>query len=161
MTGNERFKCCCGLCSHFSLGKWNSSKGFVDHYCNVLKKNVSIVGYACPNFERRVYAEKEEIKEELNDENQDLLTKKEDAEYELLYLKEKYEELFEENEQLKLVVKEVMELLSEEVDLFSDKAIEHDINAYIELKELDNKDAYYMATATKKAIKLLKRVVDD
>ena len=67
----------------------------------------------------------------------------------------------EENKQLKSVVKEVIELLSEEVDVFSDKATEHDINAYVELKELDNKDAYYMATATKKAIKLLKEVVDD
>ena len=38
---------------------------------------------------------------ELHEENQDLETKKEDAEYELLYLKEKYEEVIEENEQLK------------------------------------------------------------
>ena len=69
--------------------------------------------------------------------------------------------LEKENEQLKSTVKEVNELLSEEVDVFSDKATEHDINAYIELKELDNKDAYYMATATKKAINLLNEVVDD
>ena len=74
---------------------------------------------------------------------------------------DKIKEVEKENEQLKLVVKEVIELLSEEVDVFSDKATEHDINAYIELKELDNKDAYYMATATKKSIKLLKRVVND
>ena len=66
----------------------------------------------------------------------------------------------EENEQLKQTMKEVAELLSEEVDLFSDKAIEHDINAYRELRELDNKDAYYMATATKKAIKMLKGDVE-
>jgi len=72
-----------------------------------------------------------------------------------------YDWLKERNEQSKSIVKEVIELLSEEVDVFSDKATEHDINAYIELKELDNKDAYYMATATKKAIKLLKGVVDD
>lgn len=64
--------------------------------------------------------------------------------------------LFNENEQLKQSITEVVELLSEEVDLFSDKATEHDINAYIELKELDNKDAFYMATATKKAIRMLK-----
>ena len=38
---------------------------------------------------------------ELHEENQDLATKKEDAEYELLYLKEKYEEVIEENDQLK------------------------------------------------------------
>ena len=63
-----------------------------------------------------------------------------------------------ENEQLKSTIKEVTELLSDEVDLFSDKATEHDINAYVELKELDNKDAYYMATATKKAIKMFKEL---
>lgn len=68
--------------------------------------------------------------------------------------------LHEENQQLKSTMKEVTELLEEEVDLFSDKATEHDINAYVELRELDNKDAYYMATATKKAIKLLKGDVE-
>ena len=67
-------------------------------------------------------------------------------------------QLTEENEQLKSTIKEVTELLIEEVDVFSDKALEHDICAYIELKELDNKDAYYMATATKKAIKMLKEL---
>ena len=66
--------------------------------------------------------------------------------------------LLEENEQLKSTIKEVIELLSDEVDLFSDEATEHDINAYMELKELDNKDAFYMATATKKAIKMLKEL---
>ena len=79
------------------------------------------------------------------------------------YLKEmldkawtQYHEQKEENEQLKQTMHEVGELLSEEVDLFSDKATEHDICAYVELREFDNKDAYYMATATKKAIKILK-----
>ena len=67
-------------------------------------------------------------------------------------------ELHEENEQLKSTMKEVTELLEEEVDLFSDKATEHDIIAYVELTELDNKDAFYMATATKKAIKMLKEL---
>ena len=67
-------------------------------------------------------------------------------------------ELSDENVQLKSTIKEVTELLSEEVDLFSDKATEHDINAYVELKELDNKDAFYMATATKKAIRRLKEL---
>lgn len=69
----------------------------------------------------------------------------------------KCKRLEEENEQLKQTMHEVAELLSEEVDLFSDKAIEHDINAYMELIELDNKDAFYMAKATKTAIKMLKR----
>lgn len=68
--------------------------------------------------------------------------------------------LNDENEQLKSTIKEVIELLSEEVDLFTDKATEHDINAYIELKELDNKDAFYMAIATKKAIKMLKELLE-
>ena len=66
--------------------------------------------------------------------------------------------LYEENEKLISTIKEVIELLSEEVDLFIDKATEHDINAYIKLKELDNKDAFYMAITTKKAIKMLKEL---
>ena len=66
--------------------------------------------------------------------------------------------LAEENEQLKSTIKEVIELLSEEVDLFIDKATEYDINGYIKLKELDDKDAFYMAIATKKAIKMLKEL---
>lgn len=72
------------------------------------------------------------------------------------YCVRKYKELEEENEQLKSTTKKVIELLSEEVDVFSEKATEHDLNAYRELQQLDNKDAYYMATATKEAIKLLK-----
>lgn len=67
--------------------------------------------------------------------------------------------LHEENKQLKSTIKEVTELLVKEVDLFSEKATEHDINAYLELKELDNKDAFYMATATKEAIKMLKGLI--
>lgn len=69
-----------------------------------------------------------------------------------------YVRLEEKNEQLKQSINEVVELLSEEVDLFSEKATEHDMNAYVELQEFDNKDAYYMATATKKAIKMLKEL---
>ena len=67
-------------------------------------------------------------------------------------------ELNDENEQLKSTIKEVIELLSEEVDLFTDKATEYDINGYIKLKEVDNKDAFYMAITTKKAIKMLKEL---
>ena len=54
-------------------------------------------------------------------------------------------------------INKVYELL-EEADIFSDKATEHDIKAYIELQEFDNKDAYYLACGIKKAIKLLKGV---
>lgn len=59
------------------------------------------------------------------------------------------------NEQQSTIDK-VYELLKEEADIFSDEATEHDIKAYIELQEFDNKDAYYLACAIKKAIKLLK-----
>ena len=58
------------------------------------------------------------------------------------------------NEQ-QATINKVYELL-EEADIFSDKATEHDIKAYIELREFDNKDAYYLACGIKKAIKLLK-----
>ena len=77
------------------------------------------------------------------------------------FIVELLNQLHEENIQLKSTMKEVTELLEEEVDLFSDKAVEHDINAYVELREFDNKDAYYMATSTKKAIKMLKEDLDD
>ena len=61
--------------------------------------------------------------------------------------------------ELKQTIRGVYEILSIDVDVFSDKATEHDINAYIELKELDNKDAYCIAKGTKKAIELLKKVM--
>ena len=64
-------------------------------------------------------------------------------------------------QKFKKIMKDVAELLSIEADLFSDKATEHDMNAYIELKELDNKDAYYMAVSIKEAIKILRGDVDD
>ena len=105
---------------------------------------------------------------ELNNENEQLKSKNRGLQSELQIFKEdathsnlQINKLADENEQLKSTIKEVLELLSEEVDLFSDKATEHDINAYVELKELDNKDAYYMATATKKAIKILKGCLND
>ena len=68
--------------------------------------------------------------------------------------------LANENEQLRKTMNEVIELLVEEVDLFSDKATEHDIIAYKEMNNFDNKDAYYMAISTKKAIKMLKGDVE-
>ena len=80
--------------------------------------------------------------------------------YQICILLNEYVDVKEKNEQLKSTIKEVTELLSEEVDLFSDKATEHDINAYVELRELDNKDAFYMATATKEAIKMLKELIE-
>ena len=91
---------------------------------------------------------------QLNDENEKLKSYTGEMEDYLASLEEK-------NEQLKSRIKEVTELLSEEVDLFSEKATEHDMNAYVELNQLDNKDAYYMATATKKAIKILKGCLND
>lgn len=74
----------------------------------------------------------------------------------LIYNNQEYRK---ENKQLKQSIKEVVELLSEEVDVFSEKATEHDIIAYRELNKLDNKDAYYMATATKKAIRMLRELM--
>lgn len=65
--------------------------------------------------------------------------------------------LYEKNEKLRQTIKEVQELLTEEVDLFSDKATEHDIIAYKEMNDFDNKDAYYMCVSTKKAIKMLQK----
>ena len=41
-------------CENFNIGEYNAEKGLFDHYCDVLDKNVSIVGYACPDFKRRV-----------------------------------------------------------------------------------------------------------
>lgn len=64
--------------------------------------------------------------------------------------------LEKENEQLRQTMQKVCELLEEEVDLFSDKATEHDVIAYCEMQDFDNKDAYYICTATKKAIQMLK-----
>jgi hypothetical protein len=86
--------------------------------------------------------------------------KKENKKLNVLCVKYGFEmgRLEEENGQLKSTIKEVIELLSDEVDVFSDKATEHDINAYVELKELDNKDAFHMATATKEAIRMLKEL---
>ena len=58
-----------------------------------------------------------ELLNELHEENEDLATKKEDAEYELLHLKEKYEELLEENEQLKCE----NELLRNTIEMYDGK----------------------------------------
>ena len=33
---------------------YDTFHGLFDHYCDVLDKNVSIIGYACPDFKRRV-----------------------------------------------------------------------------------------------------------
>ena len=94
-----------------------------------------------------------ELLNSLNDENEQLR-------HDASVLIQSNQDYRKENKQLKQTMQEVAELLSEEVDLFSEKANEHDINAYRELNELDNKDAYYMATATKKAIKMLKGDVE-
>ena len=99
-------------------------------------------------------------KKQLHQENQQLKKTVNQQKHEISRLIDICNNLKIENEGLKQTMKEVAELLSNEVDVFSDKAIEHDINAYVELIELDNKDAYYMAKATKIAIKLLKGDVE-
>ena len=93
-----------------------------------------------------------------NDEWIDFHSMSENSEKNVKLCINKMNELAEENEQLISTIKEVIELLSEEVDLFIDKATEYDINACIKLKELDDKDAFYMAIVTKKAIKMLKEL---
>ena len=70
------------------------------------------------------------------------------------------EEVKKENSDLRQNIKIIKDLLSE-CDLFSDKAIEHDIIAYKEMNQFDNKDAYYMCISTKKAIKMLQRCLDE
>ena len=110
---------------------------------------------------RLIVADIENILNGLYNENEELKKQLKSKEKAHTRCDELYWKLYDENEQLKSRIKEVTELLSEEVDLFSDKATEHDINAYVELKELDNKDAFYMATATKKAIKILKGCLND
>ena len=63
--------------------------------------------------------------------------------------------LFDKLNEQQATINKVYEII-EEADIFSDEATEHDIKAYIELQEFDNKDAYYLACGIKKAIKLLK-----
>lgn len=93
---------------------------------------------------------------ELYEENVQLRMEKNAYLQDIEAYKEENTHLKIENQQLKYTSIEVAELLEEEVDLFSDKAVEHDIVAYRELQDLDNKDACWMATATKKSIKMLK-----
>ena len=130
----------------FTFPTSKGDKGWLTSYCKALNKL----------FEDKKQLKKllECSREEANDYCEELMEK---DEFIRLY-KRIGDELKEENEQLKQSINEVVELLSEEVDLFSEKATEHDMNAYVELQELDNKDAYYMATATKKAIKMLKEL---
>ena len=64
-----------------------------------IEDNVELESYICLN--EREAEEMCELLNELHEENEDLATKKEDAEYELLHLKEMYEELLEEKEKYK------------------------------------------------------------
>lgn len=68
----------------------------------------------------------------------------------------KVQKLANENEGLRQTIKSVYEILTIQVDVFTDEAVKNDNTAYKELLKLDNKDANIMATATKQAIKLLK-----
>lgn len=105
---------------------------------------------------------------EFDEENEQLKkAKKINAEYAEQIVEENHKFRIEkndlriENKRLRKTINEVIELLAEEVDLFSDKATEHDIIAYKEMNEFDNKDAYYMCISTKKAIKMLQRCLDE
>lgn len=134
MTENKRFRI---------------SQGYTDRFCHDWQNNQLL------NFRETV-----ELLNELNDECEFLKIDNEALEDGATKYAELYHKSLNENELLKSTMKEVKDLLEEEVDLFSDKATEHDINAYVELREFDNKDAYYMAISTKKAIKMLKGDVE-
>ena len=97
--------------------------------------------------EIRAYPINEQYAEEIMQQNQKLRIERNDFRIE--------------NKKLRKTINEVIELLTEEVDLFSDKATEHDIIAYKEMNKFDNKDAYYMCISTKKAIKMLQRCLDE
>ena len=120
-----------------------------------VRDNLTGKEYRC---EYRIDEEFLELVNDIAEESKQLKQFKEQNIQEYLKLKNICNNCKKENKQLKSAIKKVIELLEEEVDLFSDKAIEHDINAYMELREFDNKDAYYMAISTKKAIKMLKGV---
>lgn len=100
-----------------------------------------------------------ELLNELNDKCNFLEIENESLEDGATRYAELYHQSLKESEQLKSTIKEVIEILVEEVDVFSEEATEYVINAYLELKELDNKDAFYMAIATKEAIKMLKELM--
>ena len=70
------------------------------------------------------------------------------------------EKVKKENSDLRQNITIIKDLLSE-CDLFSDKATKHDIIAYKEMRQFDNKDAYCICTAIKKAIEKLKRCNDE
>lgn len=87
---------------------------------------------------------------DLNEENDYL--KKSRREFDI----KKVQKLTNENEGLRQTIKAVYELLTIQIDVFTDEAVKNDNTAYRELLELDNKDAQIIASATKQAIKLLK-----
>lgn len=67
-----------------------------------------------------------------------------------------------ENNKLKQTIKGAYEILSINVDVFSDKSLEQDSIAYKELQQLDNKDAYSIVRGIKGTIVLLKkRLMND
>lgn len=70
-----------------------------------------------------------QVSDLLNEFYEDLTTKKEDAEYELLHLKEKYEELLGENEQLKQQLAERERMLDVRDKIIADvmKAVNGDV----------------------------------
>lgn len=94
-------------------------------------------------------------KEQLQKENEQLHLAIED-----LLTHTSCEKVKKENSDLRQNITIIKDLLSE-CDLFSDKATKHDIIAYKEMRQFDNKDAYCICTAIKKAIEKLKRCNDE
>ncbi len=43
----------CGLCVHIQTKSWNNKKGVFINYCPIIDKEVSMVGFACPNYKKK------------------------------------------------------------------------------------------------------------
>ena len=78
-----------------------TEKRFKEIYPDIIRSNYCFTDNGEPIGDKEVC----DLLNDLHEENQDLATKKEDAEYELLHLKEKYEELLKENEHIKHTIK--------------------------------------------------------
>lgn len=103
---------------------------------------------------------KEKENEYLKKEIEELKYKYNEKSVECIMLEEQVEQLSYKNEELKKKIKTVYELLNSYVDVFSDESAKNDNITYRELLKLDNKDAYYMANATKTVIQILREELE-
>jgi len=150
MTEKRFIGSCAGIYDKYKKNRWLWSEW---EEITTILNNLNEKSVERSKALSKLQKENEQLKLKVNGLKSEVEIWKEDANE---HIKET-NKLFEENKQLKQTIKEIYEILSTDVDVFSEKATEHDINAYVELRELDNKDAYYIAKGTKKAIELLKR----